>query len=63
MGRITYTGIELITQKGGKPMKRLLIAASVCLALLVTVSPVVADTVTAEQAFDHLKGLEGTWEG
>jgi hypothetical protein len=44
-------------------MKRLLFAASVCLALLVTVSPVVADTMTAEQAFGHLKGLEGTWEG
>jgi len=44
-------------------MRKLLQVALVCSFTLVAVSPAMADTLTAQQVFDQLKGLEGTWEG
>jgi len=44
-------------------MKQLLPVALSLLVVLAATIPVVADTVTAQQVFDQLKGLEGTWEG
>jgi len=44
-------------------MKKLLNVALIGLVVLATMSPVTAGTMTAQQVFDQLKGLEGTWEG
>jgi len=44
-------------------MKKLLQVALLSLVVLAGVSPTIADTLTAQQVFDQLKGLEGTWEG
>ena len=35
----------------------------VCLSVLVIATPATAGDLTAQSAFDLLKGLEGTWEG
>ena len=60
--RLTYTEASSTT-KGGIVMKNLLGVALVSLVVIATVSPTRADTLTAQQVFDHLKDLEGTWEG
>lgn len=44
-------------------MKQLLQVACACIVLLTPVSPVGAGTLTAQDAFEQLKGLAGTWEG
>ena len=44
-------------------MKNLSGVALMSLVVIATVSPTMADTLTAQQVFDHLKGLEGTWQG
>lgn len=44
-------------------MWKLLPVACFCLLVLAMASPAVAGEVTAQQAFDQLKGLEGTWHG
>ena len=44
-------------------MRQLVQVACVFFVLLAIVSPVSAGTMTAEQAFDQLKALAGTWEG
>ena len=44
-------------------MKKLLGVALVSLVMVATVAPAGADTLTAQQVFDDLKGLAGTWEG
>lgn len=44
-------------------MRKLLQVAWVCFAVLSTTFPAVADTLTAQQGFEQLKGLAGTWEG
>lgn len=44
-------------------MKNLLEVALMSLVVIATVSPTRADTLTAQQAFDHLKDLQGTWQG
>ena len=43
-------------------MSKLILAAAVC-AVLATPSISVAGAVTAQEVFDQLKGLEGTWKG
>ena len=44
-------------------MRRILHTAWLCLLALVLASPAVRGEVTAQQVFDQLKGLQGTWEG
>jgi hypothetical protein len=44
-------------------MRKLVEVALVCLVVLAAVSPAMAGTLTAQQVFDQIKGLEGTWEG
>jgi len=44
-------------------MKQILQMALVCLVVVVTTSPVAAGDLSAQDVFEQLKGLEGTWEG
>jgi hypothetical protein len=44
-------------------MWKMLKLVALCLLALVVTSPLVAGELTAQQAFDQLKTLNGTWEG
>lgn len=44
-------------------MKQISTWILVCLSVLVTATPATAGELTAQTAFDQLKGLEGTWKG
>ena len=44
-------------------MWKILQIAGPCVLALIVTSPSVASELTAQQVFDQLKGLKGTWEG